>query len=119
MVCKGTLGFIARYSNISITNQGFADLSGCYAFGSQSLTPANFSAQPAIRPMVIVADAHSGTNFGKFVHPINDYTILQSDSYSVSDLPTSGVPNGASLVIMYNGEQIKYTYRSQTWYKTK
>ena len=119
LVCKGTLGFIARYSNISITNQGFADLSGCYAFGSQSLTPANFSAQPAIRPMVIVADAHSGTNFGNFVHPINDYTILQSDSYSVSDLPTSGVPNGASLVIMYNGEQIKYTYRSQTWYKTK
>lgn len=116
LVCKGCINFIN--SSTSLINQGFADFSGCHVFGSASQTPANTEV-PIIRPMVLATSAHSGTDFGNFIHPINDYTIMQNDAYTIADLPTTGVNNGTSFVIMYNGEQIKYTYRSQTWYASK
>lgn len=113
LVATGYVGFINR--SVSMINQGFADFSGCHTIASASLTPANLT-KPITRPVVVDNATHTGTNFGDFIHPFNDYVIKQADAYEKTDLPTTGLFNGISLTILYNGSLKKYTFMDNVWY---
>lgn len=113
LVATGYVGFINR--SVSMINQGFADFSGCHTIASASLTPANLT-KPITRPVVMDNTTHTGTNFGDFIHPFNDYVIKQADAYEKTDLPTTGLFNGMSLTILHNGEMKKYTFLDNVWY---
>lgn len=111
--CIGFLGLIGT-SYQGFRNDNIADLSACRPSFNATSVSINLQ-KPIIRPLMIVNDNHTTTDFSAFVNPIFDYLINQTIAFTKDNLPTTNVNTGTKWIINYNDQSYICIYNNGKW----